>query len=89
MVVVVQTTAVTACGNFGLVGSDAGIVVSYNLQSGLKRKLFTVPSAGANDAKGRHVTGIATDALNRVLIVSTLKGGIYVCHCLSFVLHAC
>jgi U3 small nucleolar RNA-associated protein 21 len=74
----IQTTAVTACGNFGLVGSDAGVVVSYNLQSGLKRKVFNVPSGGANDTKGRHITGVATDALNRVLIVSTLKGGIYV-----------
>lgn len=73
-----QTTEVTACGNYGLVGSAAGDVVMFNLQSGLKRKIFRVPSGGVGDTKGKHVTGIATDALNRVVVVSTLKGGVHV-----------
>lgn len=73
-----KTTAVTACGNFGLVGSEAGDVVMFNLQSGMKRKVFKVPSAGGNDSRGRNVTGIATDSLNRVVVVSTLKGEVRV-----------
>lgn len=73
-----QTSGVTACGNFGLVGSTNGQVTMYNMQSGMRRKTFTVPNNGMSDVRGRHVTGIATDALNRVVIVSTLKGGIHV-----------
>jgi hypothetical protein len=69
---------VTACGNFGLIGADNGEVVFYNLQSGMKRKVFTVPSAGIADTRGRTITGIATDALNRVVVVATLRGGIFV-----------
>lgn len=38
-----------------------------------------MPNGGPSDVRGRHVTGIATDALNRVVIVSTLKGGLHVC----------
>lgn len=68
----------TACGNFGLVGTTSGQVMLYNMQSGMKRKVFKIPLAGVNDSKGKQVTGIATDALNRVVVVSTLKGGLHV-----------
>ncbi|POY75072.1 hypothetical protein BMF94_1701 [Rhodotorula taiwanensis] len=70
-------SAVTACGNFGLVGSQAGDVQLFNMQSGMKRKTFRVPNAGVNDVRSRHVTGIAVDALNRNVVVSTLKGAIH------------
>ncbi|KWU42006.1 putative WD-repeat protein [Rhodotorula sp. JG-1b] len=70
-------SAVTACGNFGLVGSQAGDVQLFNMQSGMKRKTFKVPNAGINDLRGRHVTGIAVDALNRNVVVSNLKGAIH------------
>lgn len=71
-------SCVTACGNFGLVGSQAGDVELFNMQSGIKRKVFRVPNAGVNDVRGRHVTGVAVDALNRIVIVSTLKGALHV-----------
>lgn len=71
-------SAVTACGNFGLVGSQAGDVQLFNMQSGMKRKTFKVPNSGINDLRGRHVTGIAIDALNRNVVVSTLMGAIHV-----------
>lgn len=76
-----QVSTVTACGNFGLVGSSSGQVVAYNMQSGLKRKIFQVPVHPAtpqNDVRSKNVTGIAVDALNRVVIVSTLKGIVHV-----------
>ncbi|GAA5961254.1 hypothetical protein JCM21900_005583 [Sporobolomyces salmonicolor] len=73
----VTVSAVTACGNFGLVGSSAGEVVAYNMQSGMKRKAFKVPNAGVTDVRGRQVTGVAIDALNRCVVVSTLKGAIH------------
>ncbi|GAA6006013.1 rRNA-processing protein UTP21 [Rhodotorula paludigena] len=70
-------SAVTACGNFGLVGSQAGDVQLFNMQSGMKRKTFKVPNAGVSDVRGRHITGVATDALNRIVVVSTLKGALH------------
>ncbi|GAA5999690.1 hypothetical protein JCM10207_005870 [Rhodosporidiobolus poonsookiae] len=73
----VTVSCVTACGNFGLAGSAAGDVVLYNMQSGLQRKTFRVPNAGVTDVRGRHVTGLGVDALNRIVVVSTLKGTIH------------
>ncbi|GAA5967551.1 hypothetical protein JCM11641_005691 [Rhodosporidiobolus odoratus] len=73
----VTISAVTACGNFGLVGSSAGDVEVYNMQSGMRRKTFRVPNSGAGDVRGRHITGIGVDALNRNVVVSTLKGQIH------------
>lgn len=73
-----KTTAVTACGNFGLVGTGAGEVVMFNMQSGMKRKVFKVPHGGVGDVRGKHITGIAVDALNRCVVVSTLKGALHV-----------
>jgi U3 small nucleolar RNA-associated protein 21 len=66
-----QAVCVSACGNFGFVGTTQGIVQSYNMQSGLKRRTYIIE-------KGQTVTGIATDALNRVLVASTLNGTIHV-----------
>lgn len=74
----VKATAMSACGNFGFVGTGLGEVVMYNMQSGLKRKNFRVPHGGVGDVRGKHVTGVAVDALNRVVVVSTLKGGLHV-----------
>ena len=64
-------TCVSACGNFGLVGSSKGQVVLFNMQSGIKRKVFRLPARAA-------VTGLATDVLNRTVIVSTDLGDLHV-----------
>ncbi|KAG8900228.1 hypothetical protein FRC00_013830 [Tulasnella sp. 408] len=75
-----QASAVSACGNFSIVGSSTGTVQMWNMESGLPRKLFKLPdppeelAASGSKPTARSVTGIATDALNRVVIVSTLDG---------------
>lgn len=74
---VATATCVSACGNFGLVGSEKGEVVMHNMQSGLKRKLFKVPAGVDSNPKALHVTGVATDSLNRLTVVSTLRGGLH------------
>ncbi|QRW15106.1 U3 small nucleolar RNA-associated protein 21 [Ceratobasidium sp. AG-Ba] len=66
----VKAVCVSACGNFGFVGTVQGLVQSYNMQSGLKRRLYDA-------AKGQSVTGVATDALNRIVVASMLDGTIY------------
>jgi U3 small nucleolar RNA-associated protein 21 len=64
---VASAVCVTACGNFGLVGGAMGKVSMWNLQSGLERKSFALPS----EAK---VVGLATDSLNRVLVAAGADG---------------
>ncbi|KAH7929755.1 Utp21-domain-containing protein [Leucogyrophana mollusca] len=83
----VKSVCVTACGNFGIAGSSTGEIHIWNMQSGLKRKTFKVgpcPQAVADrlesstkpKANERCISGLATDALNRLVIASTLDGTI-------------
>ncbi|KAI9571311.1 Utp21 specific WD40 associated putative domain-containing protein [Boletus coccyginus] len=83
----VKCVCVSACGNFGIAGSSTGEIHMWNMQSGLKRKTFKVgprPQAvlerlnTISEPKGseRCITGLATDALNRLVIASTLDGTI-------------
>ncbi|KAF9265570.1 Utp21-domain-containing protein [Marasmius fiardii PR-910] len=72
----VKAVCVTACGNFGLASSSA-VVHMWNMQSGICRRTFEIgpPPPKANmKARERSVTGLASDALNRVVIASTLDG---------------
>ena len=78
----------TACGNFGIASTSTGELHMWNMQSGIKRKTFSVglcpPEAASrfqtSTAKQRQrcITGLATDSLNRVVIASTLDGTINV-----------
>ncbi|KAL4246072.1 Utp21-domain-containing protein [Abortiporus biennis] len=84
----VKAVWVTTCGNFGLVSSSTGAIYMYNIQSGIKRKSFQlgpcppgvsehlkiVASTSKRKVDERSVTGLASDALNRVVIASTLDG---------------
>lgn len=60
----------------------------WNMQSGIKRKSFNVGPCppevsnrfqGAGKKKERSITGLATDALNTMVIASTLDGTVNVC----------
>lgn len=84
-----QAVCVSACGNFGIASSSTGQIYMWNMQSGIKRKEFSIgvcPDEAANrfkpsglkKATERSITGIASDALNRLLIASTLDGTINV-----------
>ncbi|KAF8350478.1 Utp21 specific WD40 associated putative domain-containing protein [Amanita rubescens] len=79
----VKSVCITACGNFGVAGSSTGSIYMWNMQSGLKRKNYDVgpcpPGAASAFSSGskkreRCITGLVTDALNRILIASTLDG---------------
>jgi U3 small nucleolar RNA-associated protein 21 len=77
---------VSACGNFGIAGSSTGLVYMWNMQSGIKRKIFALGTCPpevehrfSKRGKERSVTGLACDALNRVVIVATLDGTLNVC----------
>ncbi|TFY79039.1 hypothetical protein EWM64_g4973, partial [Hericium alpestre] len=68
----IKSVCVSACGNFGFVGSSTGDIVMYNMQSGSQRRSFDLGKRPGSRKEGRSVTGIATDALNRTVIASTL-----------------
>ncbi|KAI0320117.1 Utp21-domain-containing protein [Amylostereum chailletii] len=82
----VKAVCVSACGNFGLSASSTGAIALWNMQSGIHRKTFDLgpcppdvasrfqPSGKKNQE--RSVSGLATDALNRMVIASTLDGTI-------------
>ncbi|EIN07245.1 Utp21-domain-containing protein [Punctularia strigosozonata HHB-11173 SS5] len=79
----VKAVCVSGCGNFSIIGSSTGAISMWNMQSGLKRKTFDVgpypvgnSQTAAKKDKGnqRCITGLASDALNRVVVASTLDG---------------
>jgi U3 small nucleolar RNA-associated protein 21 len=65
-----------------------GSITMWNMQSGLKRKTFDIgpPPTGTSSQMSskktagirRSITGLASDALNRIVIASTLDGTINV-----------
>ncbi|KAG7092662.1 hypothetical protein E1B28_008998 [Marasmius oreades] len=72
-----KAVCVTACGNFGLAGSSTAAIHMWNMQSGIRRRTFEVGPAShkaTTKERERSVTGLASDALNRVVIASTLDG---------------
>jgi len=78
----VKAVCVSACGNFGIAGSSTGVVYMWNMQSGIKRKTFNIGPAPSEIAsrgfgtkrKDRTIVGLATDTLDRVVVVCTLDG---------------
>ncbi|KAL7283597.1 hypothetical protein ACG7TL_003032 [Trametes sanguinea] len=76
------------CGNFGIAASSTGVINMYNMQSGILRRTFDVgpcppnvpsrfrPAANGKKKEERCITGLASDALDRVLVASTLDGTI-------------
>lgn len=62
----VKSVAISSCGNFGFIGSSNGGITVYNLQSGIKRKVYKFHR--------KAVTGIAIDSMNRKLVSCGLDG---------------
>lgn len=81
-------SAVSACGNFGLVGNELGSVEVYNLQSGIWRKCFdTREKRQVKNKKGKvkivrengkRITGIVMDETNTEVVISTSEGKLFV-----------
>lgn len=82
-----QAVDVSACGNFGVVGSSAGELAAFNLESGKQRRVFLIDAkskpkkklaGGGRNALRKSISGIALDSLNKSLVASTLDGTLYV-----------
>ncbi|CAO3594707.1 unnamed protein product [Absidia cylindrospora] len=63
----IKATEITACGNFGILGSSSGQIDVFNMQSGAHRKTF-----GGSEGHKKPITGLATDNINRYLISSSV-----------------
>ncbi|GJJ12631.1 hypothetical protein Clacol_006874 [Clathrus columnatus] len=78
----VKSVCVSACGNFGIAGSSKGAIHMWNMQSGIKRKTYSVGAAPpevvkrglGNKKEERVIVGLASDVLDRVLVACTLDG---------------
>ncbi|BDA46919.1 probable guanine nucleotide-binding protein subunit beta-like protein at C-terminar half [Coccomyxa sp. Obi] len=68
----VTAVAISCCGNFGLVGTAAGRVDRYNMQSGLHRGSYC--RDGGKNAHEGAVVGVAADACNKLLVTGGLDG---------------
>ncbi|CAG8562427.1 22829_t:CDS:10, partial [Racocetra persica] len=65
----IKVSNISACGNFGFIGSSSGYIEMFNMQSGIHRRTFA-----GEDKHTKAISGIASDALNRIVISSSLDG---------------
>ncbi|CAK0785298.1 hypothetical protein CVIRNUC_008505 [Coccomyxa viridis] len=70
----VTAVALTCCGNYGLVGTAAGRVDRYNMQSGLHRGFYA--RSALQHAHGGSVTGLSADACNKLLVSGGYDGAL-------------
>ena len=75
----VTAVGLSACGNFGLVGTADGRAHRFNVQSGIHRGECRRPGKGRDaSAHDGPVTGIASDAANRFLATTGADGALRV-----------
>ncbi|ORZ39490.1 Utp21 specific WD40 associated putative domain-domain-containing protein [Catenaria anguillulae PL171] len=67
----VKAVAMTACGNFAVLGTEAGNLDVYNVQSGKFRRSFT-------GGHSKAITGIVVDRINKCLVSSSLDKSVRV-----------
>ena len=75
-----KVACISACGNFGFIGSASGQIDMFNLQSGLHRKVYS-----GTDGHKKAITGLATDVANRYLISGSVDRKIKVRLCFIYI----
>lgn len=74
----VKSCTISACGNFAFLGTEAGWIERFNLQSGLSRGSYVDNSEARSCAHNGEVVGVACDAINCVMISVGYYGDIKV-----------
>ncbi|XP_077238613.1 transducin family protein / WD-40 repeat family protein [Tasmannia lanceolata] len=74
----VKACAISACGNFAVLGTEGGWIERFNLQSGLSRGSYLDISGAKSCAHDGEVAGIACDATNCLMISAGYHGDIKV-----------
>lgn len=84
---VAQSCAISASGDFAVLGTEGGLIERFNLQSGLSRGAYEDPAVGSSCAHNASVNGLATDSTNTLLTSGGYDGLLKVsCLALLFVL---
>lgn len=74
----VKACAISACGNFAVVGTAGGWVERFNLQSGISRGSYVDMSEGKTCAHNGEVVGAACDSTNTIMISAGFNGDVKV-----------
>ncbi|KDP45683.1 hypothetical protein JCGZ_17290 [Jatropha curcas] len=74
----VKACAISACGNFAVVGTAGGWIERFNLQSGLSRGSFVDVSERGSCAHEGEVVGLACDSTNTLMISAGYHGDVKV-----------
>lgn len=74
-----QACAISACGNFAVLGTQGGWIERFNLQSGISRGTYVDIFEARHYAHDGEVVGVACDATNSTLISAGYNGDIKVC----------
>lgn len=75
---ILQACAISACGNFAILGTHGGWIERFNLQSGISRGSYNDISESRQYAQDGEVVGIACDATNSSMISAGYNGDIKV-----------
>ncbi|XP_050373061.1 uncharacterized protein LOC126790760 [Argentina anserina] len=74
----VKACAISACGNFAILGTAGGWIERFNMQSGSSRGNYVDPSERSSCAHDGEVVGIACDSTNTRMISAGYHGDIKV-----------
>nr|XP_010911920.2 LOW QUALITY PROTEIN: WD repeat-containing protein 36 [Elaeis guineensis] len=74
----VKACAISACGNFAILGTEGGWIERFNLQSGISRGSYVDISEARQCAHDGEVVGVACDARNSIIISVGYQGDIKV-----------
>ncbi|XP_020572453.1 U3 small nucleolar RNA-associated protein 21 homolog [Phalaenopsis equestris] len=74
----IKSCAISACGNFAVVGTEGGWIERFNLQSGISRGVYVDTSESKCCAHDAEVVGVACDSTNSIMISAGYRGDIKV-----------
>ncbi|XP_047321422.1 U3 small nucleolar RNA-associated protein 21 homolog [Impatiens glandulifera] len=74
----VKACAISACGNFAIIGTEGGWIERFNLQSGISRGSYVDLSETRGCAHDGEVIGLASDSTNTLMISAGYHGDIKV-----------
>lgn len=74
----IKACAISACGNFAVLGTSGGWIERFNMQSGLSRGSYVDKSLRKSYAHEGEVVGVACDSTNTLMISTGYHGDIKV-----------
>ncbi|WJX71859.1 hypothetical protein P8452_55804 [Trifolium repens] len=74
----VKACAISACGNFAILGTAGGWIEKFNLQSRIHRGVYIDMSESRSCAHDSEVVGVACDSTNTLMISAGYQGHIKV-----------